>query len=359
MIDAKAIMVESANQYIASDTCNWADGISLMLAMSTRYGRQIPEDLYEGCLRKVAAMKPLLRGREHKFFPPDFALSMDKIRVIVDDANKDTFGRLTKSFDYATGIKAMKYDIPQINTLDDFKIQARKVLGKRAGLFKDFKGRRFLTFGSCFANHVGTSLRDLGASVYVMTLTEDINSPFNNALLLRRVFLGEDSPLTKELQEKTGIDYNALRDQFVNATDIIFTLGNIFHLIGESGTTGIARTAKELIKETPDETKALLREIVDLLKAHCTANLFVSVSPVPISGYRGQDFQTALEADSASKCQLMTALRSVDAGTYLPTFEIFKWLPPHQSFVSFGSDDGNTRHLVKAHVSAVMELLCA
>lgn len=64
-----------------------------------------------------------------------------------------------------------------------------------------------------------------------------------------------------------------------------------------------------------------------------------------------------IEADCASKSQLRAALRACDGYEYLPTFEVFKWLPPHQQFATFGGDDGHPRHLVQKHVDLVMETM--
>ena len=96
--------------------------------------------------------------------------------------------------------------------------------------FKDMEGRRLLTFGSCFAVNMGRMLREKGCSVYTMVIAEDVNSPFNNLQLLRRLFRGEKTPISDELAVISDLDYDALRQEFRNASDIVFTLGNIYHL---------------------------------------------------------------------------------------------------------------------------------
>jgi hypothetical protein len=177
-------------------------------------------------------------------------------------------------------------------------------------------------------------------------------------LLLRKICLNEDSTFTQELESKIGADYPTFKEQIGNATEIIFTLGNIFHVETDGKPSFLSKPESVLVVERFSETLEHLTDIVSLLKSISKARVFITVSPVPISAYRGNDFASAIEADAASKCQLRTAVREakIDA-TYLPIFEVFKWLPPHQAFETFGTDDGDCRHIAKAHISLVMEAL--
>src|SRR5262249_16985356 len=255
----------------------------------------------------------------------------------------------------------MRYELPIVSDRAQYGRQVELLLGDSKGLFKSKGPQRLLTFGSCFAINLGRLLKDKSRSVYTLVIAEDVNSPFNNLQLLKRVFLGEETPVSEELSIISGLDYESLRQEFLNASDIIFTLGNIFHLELDGCSTLLATDGATLVAETLDQTVSCLNEIFDLLCRFTKANILVSVSPVPISGYRGADFASAMEADCASKSQLRAVLNSCRKDfpsiRYIPTFEIFRWLPAHQAFPTFGTDDGNARHISGALLKCVLDAI--
>lgn len=260
-----------------------------------------------------------------------------------------------KEVDYDQHKHTLRYKFSLIRTLPDLQKMMGTLIGRRAGVFKPSLSRRFATFGSCFAVNIGAALERAGAQVYVTRVTEDVNSTFNNRVVLRRVFLNEPSPFADAVAESAGVDYSEMRTELQKATDIVLTLGNIFHLEGAGSHVAKPARGTTLVRETYEQTHTALREIVALIKEHTNANLFVSVSPIPISGYIGTEFPTVVEADCASKCQLLVAVRSLSGFTYIPTFEIFRWLPAHTEFSTFGE---NARHIRGEHIDAVMEVLC-
>ena len=266
--------------------------------------------------------------------------------------------RQLKAVDFDQNSHVLRYKLSPIHTLDDFSAEILKIIGDRAGVFTPRPDRKFVTFGSCFAEKVAEALIRNGGDVYTTKVTEDINSPFNNRLLLRRIFLDETNDFIEEMQANTGADFKEIKHKFCAATDIIFTLGNIFHLAGPNGHQVLITKDAVLMRETFDETRSLLAEIISLLQNYTKARIFVSASPIPISGYMGDEFASVMEADCASKCQLVTAIRSLKGYTYIPTFEIFRWLAAHQHFPTFGAGGGKPRHLWGAHVGIVMKALC-
>tara|TARA_R110000868_G_scaffold52597_4_gene165951 strand:- start:2118 stop:2936 length:819 start_codon:yes stop_codon:yes gene_type:complete len=266
--------------------------------------------------------------------------------------------RSLKVVDFDQGRHVLRYRFPPIETPEDLQDAIVKLIGVRAGSMTPNKDRSFFTFGSCFAENLAAALKLKGAKVYTTMVTEDVNSPFNNLMMLKRVFLDERSQFSEELAANSNVNYDAMREEFAKATHIIFTLGNIFRIKNDKGHMLLPTKDAWLVRETFDETVASLREVLALLRAHTNAEIFVSVSPIPISGYMGSEFLSAIEADCASKCQLLTAIRTLSGFTYIPTFEIFRWLAAHQSFASFGSGGGNARHLYERHIGMVMGVLC-
>ncbi len=252
--------------------------------------------------------------------------------------------RDARFLDYARLKHTKRYKPSRIGTLEDFGREMRLILGEKVGIFSDYLERRFFSFGSCFATEIAAYLSALGADSRTTTLTEDVNSPVNNLRMLRRVF---------ELNE------DAIADGIHNASDIIVTLGNVFYLMdGNHIVLDHSKTA-ELREQSLGDVIEDIHEILSLLRLHSEARIFVTVSPVPISGYRGERYASAMEADCASKCRLRAALAEVNPQwfTYLPLFEVFKWLPPHQAFPTFGTDDGSARHISREQIRLVMESL--
>ena len=262
--------------------------------------------------------------------------------------------RMGSAVDFKSDPRTKRYKPRAIVCLKDLLVEAGSLLGERSKMFGYVVGRRFVTFGSCFATNVAATLGNRGATVFTNCITEDVNSPFNNRLLLRRVFLGEHCPFIDTLGEMTGINFDEMGREFAAATDVIFTLGNVFRL---SGGDVSSKNGRPLERETYEETRGAIQDILDLLAKHTRARVFVSVSPVPISGYRGTEYLSVYEADCASKCQLLTAVRSLEGFTYVPTFEIFRWFAAHQSFPTFGYDNGNQRHIFPDQIEGVIGLL--
>lgn len=265
--------------------------------------------------------------------------------------------RVYRLLDYQK-TSTMRYKQPAITTVAEFKNVARRILGDKGHAFANYENRRFFTFGSCFANNIAAYLTAKGAHAKTSMLTEDINAPFNNLILIKRTLLGEPHPIADELERVVGVKFDDMRTDLLDATDIVFTLGNIFRLyVGEKHVLHPTLDAT-LRAESLEETKECISGVISLLLARTRAKLYITVSPVPISGYRGTQYVSAFEADCASKCQLRTAIGSIGGDfTYLPIFEVIKWLAPHQEFASFGKEDGNSRHLNRELVRAVMECL--
>ncbi len=261
-----------------------------------------------------------------------------------------------KAVDFDQGSNVSRYKLAFIKGMPELQQAMVSLIGDRAGMLRPSMQKRFVTFGSCFALNLAASLRTRGAEVYTTRLTEDVNSPFNNRLLLHRIFGGRRSRFIEELEAASdGVDFDGMADVFRAATDIVITLGNIFHLDGPNGHTAVPKGAV-LVRETFAETASYLEEIVLMLKKHTAARIFISVSPIPISGYMGDEFQSVVEADCASKCQLVAAARSLTGFEYVPTFEIFRWLSAHQAFSTFS--ERHSRHLIEEHIDTAMDILC-
>lgn len=345
-------MQERLSAWLAQDTCHWVRGTVLVNSCGRHFGQRLPAERYEQMVKKILNIKPSIAGSERDFFPY-VPISDQRLKEIVAETSKDVSYLGTEN----VVREGKRYTLPRLKTREDWRAEVYKLLQPHRGIFKDYTGR-IVCFGSCFATNIGRALREAGKSVHTLVVTEDVNSSHNNLLLLRRILKGEDCAFVQELKARTGADYEALHKEFVRATDIVFTLGNIFHLDGGAGAT-LERKGTVLACETFENTKQNLKDIFALIREHTKARIIATVSPIPISGYRGTQFDSAIEADCASKAQLLSALREIrkDWLHYLPTFEIFRWLAAHREQATFGADDDNARHLAQADISLVIEAL--
>jgi hypothetical protein len=354
-------LLDAYTSYLTSDISNWTIGVGLLREVSRRFGTRVERETYLAGLKRVVAIKPSLKGREEKFFPSNFAIPLPELRRLIVELTKDVCLAAIENVNVAPLAGTVRYEVPVIANFAQYGQQVDQLLGDAKSIFKDMEGRRLLTFGSCFAVNMGRMLREKGCSVYTMVIAEDVNSPFNNLQLLRRLFRGEKTPISDELAVISDLDYDALRQEFGNASDIVFTLGNIYHLELDGTSTLFTKDGATVVAETLEQTLSCLKEIFTLLDEFTEAKIFASVSPIPVSGYRGPEFASAVEADCVSKSQLRAALNACLKDfpdiQYVPTFEVFRWLPAHQSFPTFGVDDGNSRHIAGGLLKRVLDAI--
>ena len=350
------------NNWLRLEMGDWIVCCVILIEISKRLGTTFPKEAYERALSRIAEIKPNIIGREEKYFPADFAVPIAEIKSIFGRVGKDM---AVVSFEGNSEKKSFsgtnRYDIPIIDSIERFEEQIDLLLKGVSARFKAAANGRLVTFGSCFAVNVGRHLRERGKSVYTLMLAEDVNSTFNNLQIFKRIFGDERTSISDELEGSGKLNCEQIRAEFKAATGIVFTLGNIFHLEFDGRPTLKHDAGYDVVTETFSQTAQYLREVLTLLKEHTSATILVSVSPVPILGYRGDSFGTAIEADCLSKSQLRAALfecqREFPELVYVPTFEVFRWLPPHETFASFGMEDGISRHIGSGLVKRTIEKL--
>lgn len=347
------------DSYLASGSHDWRVGMTLLKGIQSFFGDKLDRSVYLKGIRRIAEVKPSVINREDYFFDKITIVPMEVIKSTVQETTKNGFFGIVEGHNVANlggdASEVKRYKVAIMRTHEEFASRAAFTLGSRRGILKGKEASKIVTFGSCFAVNVGEQLQRQGFDVYTMLVAEDVNSTFNNLLMLKWLFLGERSNVADELAAIDGMDFALLREKLTAADEIILTLGNIFHL-ENAGVPTLQDGA--VVVESIADTAECLDGIFSLLTTHTKASIIVSVSPVPISGYRGSEFASAVEADCASKSQLRAVLnetlRKYKGVVYMPTFEIFRWLAGHQVGPMYGVDDQNSRHISRAHVAMVM-----
>ena len=233
----------------------------------------------------------------------------------------------------------------------------------------------FMTFGSCFADHLALRLREAGYSVRSESIGEAVNSTYANRYLLQWIEQGAVDGPTSVMDQVYG---PAMRGRFLNSitsSDVfVMTLGLAPCFFDES--TGEFAFASVEVKTNTDalferrvmrtttvaENVENLRWIIAALRrlAGRPPRIVLTVSPVPLNATT--ELESAITADCLSKSVLRVACHEVVSSEgadviYWPSFEIVRWLAPHMSHdlpPAYGADDGNARHVSRWLVDIVI-----
>ena len=220
------------------------------------------------------------------------------------------------------------FHIPTISTQKDFELFSFSVL-KDELRFKKIKkiNKNSLVygFGSCFAVNFINYLSRLNFKASSSLLTEDINSPINNILLLKYVLQGTQSDLVDELLKlNKNFDVEKIRNSFLESSHIVLTLGSAFHLVSaqEKNILIPTQSSKTVLADFQDLLSAV-NEIINLIcEFNNKATIFLTVSPIPLKGVMGQS--SAINANILSKSLLRSVVNYIDHDkfTYLPFYDI-------------------------------------
>jgi tetratricopeptide (TPR) repeat protein len=239
---------------------------------------------------------------------------------------------------------------------------------------------RFLTFGSCFAEHLARRLAKAGYEARFEAIGEAVNSTYANRYLLQWIEQGPVDGPTALMEEVYGPQ---MRERFVEATassDVfVMTLGLAPCFFDEA--TGEFAFASVEVKTNADalferrlmrtttvaENLENLRWIIAALRrmARRPPKIVLTVSPVPLNATTELD--SAIVADCLSKSVLRVACHEAIAAegadvVYWPSFEIVRWLDPHWSRElppAYAADDDNSRHVSRWLIDVIIEQFLA
>ena len=235
---------------------------------------------------------------------------------------------------------------------------------------------RFLTFGSCFAEHLATRLAKAGYQARFEAIGEAVNSTYANRYLLQWIEQGPVDGPTALMDEVYGPE---MRQRFIDATKgcdvFVMTLGLAPCFFDEA--TGEFAFASIEVKTNADalferrvmrtttvaENVENLRWIIAALRRMAVRppRIVLTVSPVPLNATTELD--SAIVADCLSKSVLRVACHEAVAAEgadviYWPSFEIVRWLGPHWSHdlpPVYGGDDANSRHVSRWVIDLIID----
>ena len=321
-----------ANHFLESSSINWKVGLDLYNNLKNQNGY---EELAFKLISKVIEIKPILLKRLNIVNEKLEEIAQRHQEIILDDKFQ-----VNSSFHITT-----------INTQRDLEFLAFSILNeelKLKNINKINKDSLVYGFGSCFAVNFINHLNHLNLKASSSLLTEDVNSPINNIMLLKFILQDIQSDFVDELLRlNKEFDVEQIRNSIIHSSHIVLTLGSAFHLASAQGKTILipTKSSKTVVANFQDLLTAV-NEIIDLIyEFNKKATVFLTVSPIPLKGVMGQD--SAITANILSKSLLRSVVNYLDHDkfTYLPLYDILNASAGYSNRAFFGLDDGNSRHI--------------
>jgi tetratricopeptide (TPR) repeat protein len=230
------------------------------------------------------------------------------------------------------------------------------------------KASKVTTLGSCFAEHIASSLREQGVDVWFEKRSESLDNLFANRQLIEWVAdPGFESRYFPDAPWRVGF-----RERFETAEVVILSLGvaaAYFHqesgelVIPSVGNKHLLAAESEFRMMSVEDNAAELRRIIALLRQmNPDVRIVLTVSPIPLAATL--DRPSAIQADAVSKSTMRLAVESVmmegaEDVYYWPSFEMVRWCGAHltQDYPPvFGDDDGGSRHVSMWLVRIILRL---
>ena len=217
------------------------------------------------------------------------------------------------------------------------------------------------SLGSCFATNIANHLSSIGVKkVHSIRIEEIVNSP----RLLDQYFSGKlNSDKSSELFSVNADNASGLIE---NIDIMILTFGVAFNLVDKNGSyLDDNQLAKKYLMKgeasfqlsSVEDNKTHIKSIVrNMKKINPNMEIFVSLSPVPLSGFWGTD--DVFKANTLSKATLALAIAEASKEadfTYFPSYEVIAVLAPIINNASSFGEDGTTRHPKNQIVKSICE----
>jgi hypothetical protein len=226
------------------------------------------------------------------------------------------------------------------------------------------KSTEIASIGSCFATNISLHLKKMGyMNTSTLRVEEAINSPSLICMYLNSEQIKERD---REIWDaRFGIESKKMLQMIPDFKIIILTFGVSWDLVDEDNNiivnpinifNGIKENIYRFKKLNVEEQSYKIIECIQKIKKlNSTALIFVSISPVPLSGYIGE--LNVIEANLLSKSNLIEAVniaKSKENFIYLPVYEAIHSIAPLMGIDRIWGDQESIRH---PHRS-IIEMIC-
>ena len=233
------------------------------------------------------------------------------------------------------------------------------------------KESKIASIGSCFARNISDHFISLGYSnMYTVGIEENANSPrLFNTFYSNSNFMGDTQ---KNFDERVGFKNENFAKLIEQLDLLIITYGVGFDLVNSktneviSNLKNISESIKsgEYIFQFPtieEQSNYISSSIKKIRKINSNLPIFVTVSPVPLSGYVGNNH--VFTANTISKSNLILSVheaKKIANFIYIPTYELITSIAPAITVGNLWGDAKTKRHpnqnLVKEICKAFINL---
>lgn len=226
------------------------------------------------------------------------------------------------------------------------------------------KESEIASIGSCFARNISNQFMSLGYSnMYTVGIEENANSPrLLNTIYLNSNFMGDPE---KNFDQRVGFKSEYFAKLVKRLDLLIITFGVGFDLVN-SKTNEIVNDLKnvsqsiksgEYIFRFPtiqEQSNYISSSINNIRKINSNLPIFVTVSPVPLSGYIGDNH--VFTANTISKSNLILSVQEAKKLAnfiYIPTYELITSIAPAVMNGNLWGDAMTKRHPNKNLVKGI------
>lgn len=233
------------------------------------------------------------------------------------------------------------------------------------------KESEIASIGSCFARNISNQFKSLG---YSNMLTIGIEEAANSPRLLNTIYLNSNSieDRAKKFDHRVGFKNENFAELLDRLDLLIITFGVGFDLVNSKTNEiiydlkNISQSIKsgEYIFKFPtieEQSNYISSSIKNIRKINSNLPIFVTVSPVPLSGYVGDHH--VFNANAMSKSNLILSVQEAKKLAnfiYIPTYELITSIAPAVMNGSLWGDTKTKRHpnpnLVKEVCKAFISL---
>lgn len=250
-----------------------------------------------------------------------------------------------------------------LTSFDDFEQLVDRYLLEGYGEEPLFDRRdKIMAFGSCFAQNIARRLVEAGFDAFQTPVNDMLNTTFHLRDVVEWATGGTRSGLVDRIEAEMGLETaDDMRRYFMESDVFVFTVGlSVGNVATRQPDGSVASTYRPFTVE--ENVQNLLRIVERIQTVRPNANVFLTVSPVPL--HNAMQPYSAIEMDCISKSTGRVSVhevvsRGIPGVRYWPSYEIVRWLNPMLPVPLFGLDDGNARHVSREMVEFITDRFIA
>jgi len=221
------------------------------------------------------------------------------------------------------------------------------------------------SLGSCFATNISRHFKSIGyQNTYTLRVEEAVNSPKLVSMYLNPSMVKEE--VRTVWDSRFGIESKSIIDVIPRLDLLVLTFGVGYDLVDPLGNlvldpSNVSEKIKNnLYKFESPEVSEQAESICNCINAIRSLNknipIFITISPVPLSGFVGDIH--VLRANTISKANLALAINVAQSKSefiYIPTYEVVTSIAPVIFKNYIWGEDGTSRHPNNALIKSICE----